>query len=363
MSLPTSSDFHKIVIENIPLIDVRAPVEYSQGAFLNSVNLPLMSDKERHEVGICYKNKGSEKALALGYKLVSGSVKQERINAWHEYLLENPKAMIYCFRGGQRSQISQTWIHDELNTNIIRLDGGYKAFRRYLTAEAEEISNNLNVVILGGRTGSGKTILLKDIKNALDLEKLANHRGSSFGRFSTPQPAQIDFENNLSYNLIQLKHAGHNSIVIEDEGRNVGRCIIPEPVHQNFTQGKLIILEVSIEDRIKNTYDEYVLNSQNEYKLARKSDDSIPEWIDVMHANLERIKKRLGIQKKLDISEILKDAYATQLKTGNPDSHKLWIEKLLTDYYDPMYDYQIQKRADKVKFKGSWNEIVEFLDS
>ena len=110
MTFKTTSDFKNIVLEDIPLIDVRAPIEFKKGAFINSINLPIMNDEERHLVGICYKEKGNLEAVKLGHELVSGNIKDERIKSWESFINKNPKSMIYCFRGGSRSSISQEWI-------------------------------------------------------------------------------------------------------------------------------------------------------------------------------------------------------------------------------------------------------------
>ena len=361
--LPTTSDFNKIVLDGISLIDVRAPIEFAQGAFENAVNLPLMNDDERHRIGICYKRSGSDAALKLGYKIVSGEIKQARIQAWKNHLEKFPNSYIYCFRGGKRSQISQQWIKEELGIVIPRLDGGYKAFRRFLMSESERISGLLKTIIVGGRTGSGKTILLKKLNNIIDLEGLANHRGSAFGRYIEPQPTQINFENNLAFDLIKKFNMGFSSIAIEDEGKRIGCRSIPVPIHANFYKGDLIVLETPLEQRIKNTFEEYVVNSQKKYKIARSKDPSIPEWIETIRSNIIRIKKRLGGAKCQQVLDILNKAYSEQLSSGNPELHKEWVEILLVEYYDPMYDYQISKRADTVKFRGTEEEIINYISS
>jgi len=106
LDLALSRDFKSIVLDSTPLIDVRSPVEFDKGAFPHAVNLPLMSDEERHIVGICYREKGEKEALALGYEMVKDSVKDRRVKDWIDFIKANPNAMLYCFRGGQRSQIS-----------------------------------------------------------------------------------------------------------------------------------------------------------------------------------------------------------------------------------------------------------------
>ena len=117
----TTNDFHRLVVEDIPLIDVRAPVEFQAGAFPNAVNLPLMNDEERRLVGICYKKKGQNSALALGHELVCGPVKAARVSAWSQFVEEHPTALLYCFRGGLRSQLSQEWAESAIGREIQRL--------------------------------------------------------------------------------------------------------------------------------------------------------------------------------------------------------------------------------------------------
>lgn len=357
--LPLSDDFKSIVLENRPLIDVRAPVEFEKGAFPHSVNLPLMNDEERHLVGVRYKEEGNDEAVKLGHSLVSGSSKEKRINAWSDFIQKHPDAMLYCFRGGQRSQISQEWM-EAAGKPIVRLKGGYKAFRRYLIEETGRSCDSFKPVILGGRTGSGKTILLQQIQNAVDLEALANHRGSSFGRHITPQPTQINFENALAYDLIQKLELGFEHLVFEDEGKNVGKNYLPDTFTECLSQAPLVILETPIQERVEITFEEYVTAAQENYRKTGCS-DPLSEWKqDIDHA-MERIKKRLGGLRYQNLSEIFENAVDEQARSGSLDTHKEWVAYLLKEYYDPMYDYQIQKRSEQVVFRGSSEEILSYL--
>ena len=113
-------------------------------------------------------------------------------------------------------------------------------------------------LVLGGRTGSGKTLLLHQLENIVDLEAIANHRGSSFGRFINPQPTQIDFENRLAWALIQHEHIGHTWMVVEDEGRHVGCRYLPLPLVEHFAEADVVLLETPLAERTQITFDEYV---------------------------------------------------------------------------------------------------------
>ena len=352
-----SDDFKSIVLNKTPLIDVRAPIEFDKGAFPNAVNLPIMSDEDRHLIGICYKEKGNEHAIKLGHTLVSGDIKKDRVQAWRDFMHAQPEAKLYCFRGGQRSKISQEWIADT-QEYIVRLRGGYKAFRNFLLESIDTAPQHFKPIILGGRTGSGKTILLKKLQNAIDLEGLANHRGSSFGRKLTQQPTQINFENALAYELIEKIDKGFTHVIFEDEGSNVGNIYMPKNFVDFLAQAPLIILETPTKERVEITFDEYVIDAQTMY---RDAGHSLVQWRDDIKGAMKRILKRLGSQRHKEVTDIFDDAFAIQERDGSVEAYKAWVEYLLREYYDPMYDYQIEKRAAQVVFRGSPQEVEDYL--
>lgn len=364
MNLPTTSDFSKIVLEDIPLIDVRAPIEFHKGAFIGSVNLPIMNDEERHLVGTCYKEQGNEEATKLGHKLVSGDVRASRIAAWTSHIAKYPNAMIYCFRGGSRSGISQKWITEATGKEITKLEGGYKAFRNYLLDEIAPEAITSTPIILGGYTGSGKTILLKQLENAIDLEGIAHHRGSSFGGHVMPQPAQIDFENNLAYALIKHKAKGYSHMILEDEGRNVGINFIPKPLAAHFSTGSLVVLEASLKERVQITLDEYVIQSQAEYIQHAGSEVlGLQEWFNYISHSMNKVKKRLGGDRFKRVIDMFEQAYQSQLATASYTPHEAWIELFLSDYYDPMYEYQLANTTKKIVFRGNAPAVLAYLKS
>jgi len=359
VTLPLDDDFKTIVLNNTPLLDVRAPVEFAKGAFYNATNLPIMNDEERHLVGTEYKQAGNAAAVALAEKLIKNEGKEQRVAAWKRYIAQNPEAKLYCFRGGQRSKISQEWLH-EAGINITRLKGGYKAFRNFLMERSLAISAQTPTLILGGRTGSGKTILLHQLQNSIDLEALANHRGSSFGNYANEQPSQIDFENNLAYKLIQFEEKNYKKLIIEHESQNIGRMFIPKPVYENFMDGKLVILETPLQKRVDITYHEYVTLALQKYEEIYK-ENALKEWHDYVIKSLEKIKKRLGSELHRELFMLFEDAYKQHGSTYATTQYKEWIAKLLTHYYDPMYDYQIRKTSIDIAFRGDEKSVLEYL--
>lgn len=358
-----TNDFKSIVLNDTKLIDVRAPIEYEKGAMLNSINVPILTNEERHIIGICYKEKGNEEAVKLGYELVSGNIKEERVNSWVKYFRENPSAMIYCFRGGSRSTIAQSWIYEAIGQDIVKLDGGYKAFRNYLINSLVPENIKSKPLVLTGYTGSGKTILLNKLKNSIDLEGIANHRGSTFGHFITPQPTQINFENSLAYSLIKHEDKNYKYMIFEDESKNIGRNFIPKDFYDHFHNGDLIFLNATVEERVENILGEYVTNGQRDHILEQKNEDlGLESWLNDMVASIEKVKGRLGGDRMKVIIEEIKLAYKIQTETSSIDRHRNWIELFLTNYYDPMYKYCIEKSNRNVIFTGNSKEVVGYLE-
>jgi tRNA 2-selenouridine synthase len=225
-------------LDHRAFIDVRAPGEFALGHLAGAVNLPLLNDEERHRVGLTYKVHGQEAAIRLGHELVSGSVKEERVQSWKSFLQSYPQAVVYCARGGLRSKISQQWLK-EAGCEIFRLDGGYKSTRQLVLAT---IQKSYSLCSIGGLTGSGKSQLLSEVKSkvpVLDLELLAGHRGSAFGKLEAGQPPQALFENRLAQELA-LNALGERKIFCEDESRLVGHRCLPEPLFQQLRLAPMV---------------------------------------------------------------------------------------------------------------------------
>jgi tRNA 2-selenouridine synthase len=350
---------YQLFTEDIPLMDVRAPVEFSEGAFPLAVNHPLLDDQQRHEIGKKYKNAGQDEAIELGLKLISGETKQQRLNDWTNYIKKYPEAYLYCFRGGLRSRTTQQWLKNE-GIDIPLIQGGYKAMRTYLLEQLQQQIDFFQLYILGGQTGTGKTEVLQQLENAIDLEGLANHRGSSFGAYVNAQPSQINFENNLAIRLLKKHKQGFESIVLEDEGFLVGRRLIPQVLFEKMKTMPVILLEASLQQRIEVTLNDYIISNYQDY-IKNYAQEGANLFTDYLKSSLDRIKKRLGGLRHKQVSLIMDEAIKSHFQHNDLDGHRQWIKILMQDYYDPMYQYQLNKKQQRIVFRGNREEVISWL--
>ncbi len=341
----------KVFKANTPLLDVRAPIEFLQGAFPNTTNIPLLTDNERHVIGLCYKQKGQSEAVRLGHKIVSGQTKSTRIKQWKIYCENNPDAYLYCFRGGMRSHLVQSWLNKE-GINIPIVTGGYKAMRNFLLSMFEK---PYNLIRISGHTGVGKTELLNNYKNAIDLEGLANHRGSAFGKNITCQPTQINFENSLAIKL--LKSDVIKPLLVEDEGRFIGSINIPVSFFKSMKQAPIILLKATFNERVSRIYQDYVISKMAQFKARDEMSGQVMLREFLLNA-LSCLQKRLGSKRYEELKSLIK----TALNENSEARHKQWISHLLKDYYDPMYDYQIQNMQEVIVAEGNFQEIKYFIN-
>lgn len=337
----------------VQVIDVRAPVEFAAGSLPASVNRPILNDNERALVGTTYKIEGPERAIELGHRLVSGATKEERIQAWVQTYSQRPEhTVMTCFRGGLRSQLAQSWMR-ERGYALARLDGGYKKMRQFLMDELAAASFQ-NILVLTGKTGAGKTQFLRESAYpSVNLELLARHRGSAFGAYPEPQPTQINYENELALALGKTKiRLLNRPLLVEDESRMIGSIVQPEAFFLRKRDSPVLVLNESLEDRIENTYQEYV--------VSRSSD---PELFLSLRASIQKIQAKLG---GLRSQEILGDLGAAEThfrETGELSPSRRWIEKLLAWYYDPLYEKSFLQRRPQVLAQGGRSEIHSYLAS
>ena len=353
---PDSDDYRALFLADAPMMDMRAPAEFSQGAFPSATSLPLMSDDERAQVGICYKQHGQEEAIALGHHLVAGQLRAARLAQWSDFARQHPQGYLYCFRGGLRSRTVQQWLQQQ-GIDYPLIKGGYKAMRRFLLEELKHSVEQGSFVLISGKTGTGKTRVISRLPRSIDLEGLANHRGSSFGQLPTPQPRQIDFENTLSIALMKMQAHADEPIFLEDEGRLIGRLFLPEVLQDKMAQAPMLVVEESMGERINVVIDDYVVDLG--HRFAQLHGEEGPRLhSEKLLEDLSRIRKRLGSERYQAVSALMTGAFTEQHNTGSLSLHREWIGALLEKYYDPMYEYQLSQRTGRVIFRGSRDEVV-----
>jgi len=367
---PPALAFEELLLNDVPLMDTRAPVEFAKGSFPSAVNLPLMSDDERAAVGTCYKQQGPEAAVALGHRLVSGEVKAQRLAAWTAFTEQHPHGALFCFRGGMRSAIVQQWLL-EAGIHYPRVTGGYKAMRRWLIDELERLCNEHAFIVVSGKTGVAKTRLLNEgnwgqpLPGAIDLEGLACHRGSAFGRRVQEQPSQISFETALAIALLKRARAHTGPLLLEDESRLIGRCALPLPLQRVIQQAPMVLVDAPLAARVRHTHENYILANLQDFELAAAqshTDQAIAfgDFATSLREALSRIRRRLGGDRYGELQAQLNDAL-TLHEGGDPSGHCTWIETLLRDYYDPMYEYQLTRKSNPVLFKGDYAAVADYL--
>lgn len=357
-----TQNYQRLFIDNVPMMDVRAPIEFEKGAFPNSQNIPILDDLQREAIGTCYKQEGQDAAIALGLQLADAGIREQRLDLWTQFVKAHPEGYLYCFRGGLRSRTTQAWLKDQ-GINYPLIKGGYKAMRTYLLQQLEISAQQIPLVILSGYTGSGKTHVLNKSCNSIDLEGLANHRGSAFGSdVNDFQPTQINWENQLSIACLKYRHQLPGAgLLLEDESKRIGRNILPDSFYMQMQQAPSIFLERELEQRVAIIRDDYVISSwplyQQQYQEA-----AAEKFSTFILGCLARIKKRLGGVLHQQINASFTLALAHLFATGESHLFDEGVRLLLTQYYDPMYLYQLKNKQRKQLFSGTEPDILAWVD-
>jgi tRNA 2-selenouridine synthase len=295
--------------QSAPIIDVRTPAEFEKGHIPGAQNLPLFSNDERHEVGLCYRHKGKDEAVKLGLSFIGPRLQQMVLDA--EGISEERNVRLYCWRGGMRSN-SLSWLLQTAGFKTSVLEGGYKAWRKY---GRDMFETPWKLLCMGGFTGCSKTTILMLLQEKgeqmIDLEGLANHKGSSFGYLGA-QPSTEHFENLLAEALLKLDPS--KPIWLEDESKIIGSVSIPAVVKTAMNTAPFIFIQRSLEERIEELCSGYGDETISELKKA-----------------FERIQKRLGGQDTKDALQFLEE--------GNlPDACRIALH-----YYDKAYAHSLAK--------------------
>ena len=307
---------------NLPVVDVRSEGEFGMGHIKSAINIPLLNNAERAAVGTDYKQKGQQEAIKTGFRLV-GPRLLDIIEAT-EKRAEKKEIIVHCWRGGMRSSNFCQFV-GMAGIKTHQVKGGYKAYR---LAALESFKKPFQFVIIGGCTGSGKSEILRALskqgEQVIDLEKLANHKGSAFGGLmQPPQPTTEQFQNDLFEEILKLDV--HKQIWIEDESIAVGKIFLPNQLWQTMCASPVVEVELDKPARIERLVNEYGRSDQEEFLKA-----------------MERITKRLGGQHFKAAKEKLlqRDMAAT-------------IDILLT-YYDKAYRTGLEKKKNRIKTTMQW---------
>jgi tRNA 2-selenouridine synthase len=286
------------------IVDVRSPAEFAHDHIPGAVNLPVLDDAQRAEVGTLYKQDAFE-ARKLGAAIVSRNI-AAHLDAHFEAKPRDYQPLICCWRGGQRSSSLATV-----------LAGGYKPYRRHVIATLGRRCPALGFRVINGLTGSGKTRLLQHLaargRQVLDLEALAAHRSSLLGRYvDRPQPSQCFFESLIARSLESCDAA--RPVYVEAESRKVGNLHLPDPLWAALTRSPVLEIAPPREERIRHLIAEY------EHFLTSA------EWREHLRERLEILRERRGGE--------LVDAWQSAVAEGRWEQ---LVDSLLTHHYDPLY--------------------------
>jgi len=291
------------------ILDVRSEGEYNYGRIVGATNLPLFNNEERKIVGTAYKQKGREEAILIGMDFV-GKKMSEFVRFAREHAT-GKKIFVHCWRGGMRSE-GMAWLMNLNGFEVGILKGGYKSYRHHAL---DILSKNFRFIVLGGRTGSGKTKILQHLRETgeqvLDLEALANHKGSAFGAIGQlPQPSTEQFENLLSEEMDKLDI--NKPIWLEDESKTIGKVFLDLNFWNNMKAAPLVVIDLPLKKRVKNLMNEYGTYPAQSLKES-----------------FEKIERRLG-------GEQCKNAISA-IQSGDIEQ----ATRIALHYYDKAYDKSI----------------------
>lgn len=324
------------------VVDVRSEAEFNEATIPGSINIPLLNNEERARVGTVYKNESPVRARRLGLELVSPKL-PEMLKAFEKVAGENENIILFCWRGGLRSQFV-SYMLDTMGFNVYRVLGGYKAYRKYVNLYLDRQLPH-RAVVLHGLTGVGKTGVLLRLGESgipvLDLEGLAQHKGSVFGKIGmNTSPSQKMFEGMI---VESLKSAGQKGIfVVECESRRLGRLLVPQSVMESMKRGYNILLYAPLQVRIKRSLQDYVLDTDNNVDMLRDAVTALTKYLG--RSRVEKLNQMLLENKFGEVVEIL-----------------------LRDYYDPLYKYpsepdsQYHLSLDASDIEGCVNKIAQFI--
>lgn len=305
----TIEELRTIKEKHHTMIDVRSPKEYNESTIPGSINIPVFDNAERAEIGTLYKQVSKEAAKERGLQILS-----KKLPAFiKEFQTIETPITLFCWRGGMRSKAAATLL-SLMDIRVNQLQSGIRSYRQWVVSELEKETFTPTLYVLEGYTGTGKTILLEKLAadgNAIiNLEKLANHRGSIFGQIGMQPNNQKTFDALLVEDFMQHKDEPH--VWIEGESKRIGKVIIPEFLYRKKENGVYFMIHMPMEERIKNILNEY------------HPEDYPEKFIESFQFVKKHIHTPIAKQIEIDL---------------NDGAFESAIQLLLENYYDPRYDY------------------------
>ncbi|MDO5708181.1 MAG: tRNA 2-selenouridine(34) synthase MnmH [Andreesenia angusta] len=296
-------------------IDLRSPSEFKKFTIPNSINIPILNDEERKVVGTLYHNGEYGEAKAKGVEFVSKKLPEMfrrylKLNDEYKYII------IFCARGGYRSSAVAGFLHS-LGLRVYKINGGYKKYRQFIMKTIDQSLDQIDFITIYGNTGTGKTKVLNHIKelgyDILDLERYANHMGSFLGSVGKGEPnSQKTFESLLAEDIINRKG---KIFFLEGESKKIGKAVIPDKIYNKMINSRKIKLNSDIDFRIKNILEDYVVEDDDELKIAIKK---LKRYI-----SSKKVDEYINLIDRKEYEEVIKD--------------------LCLNYYDPMYENRERK--------------------
>ncbi len=327
--------------KDFAFVDVRTPEEFEEFHVPGAFNVPLMTSEERKKISSVYYEKGEREARLFALKLLSPKLPAivDKVREIRETV--NDRIAVYCWRGGLRSLAVAT-ICNLAGVYVFRLEGGYRAFRRYILDRLAQLLKNKKVFVIYGPTGTGKTRIIRRLREegypAVDLEGLAGHRGSVFGGIGLKQPSQKMFDSLLWREVERLSSSP--VLIVEGESKRIGNLFVTEPFWKAMERGEKFQVSLPLEERVKI--------SMEDYGVGRFPKETYLKA-------LERIRKILGNQKYREIKELI--------ETENYESA---VRELMINYYDRLYSRSTPEGLPVVEassFDELYQKVKEFLDS
>ncbi len=303
------------------VIDVRSPCEHDAEYIPNSVNIPLLEDEERVVVGTIYATEGEMVARRKALKIISPKI-PDIVDRIIELKQPGQHIVVHCWRGGLRSETVASFL-TVVGIDCWRLSGGFKAWRKHVIEDFTGDKYTFQSIVLHGQTGAGKSEILCALEKlggqVLNLEVIANHRGSVFGALGLQaQPTQKNFESEVWLKLREFKDG---PVFLEAEGRKIGKLSLPDFLVERINRGRRILVDCSIDTRVQRIVKDYAgIFSEGVKQEALSS--------------MQLLRERIGAKRTQEI-------IALGMNGHLPEA----VEALLTEYYDPMYDKQIAKHA------------------